>query len=93
VAQFRASLRSAAMSSGTTRGDLPRDLDVLDDLCDHFLEHHTARRPVSMVRVQLWETLNLLTTFLHCWTKLKPARLGPRLALLEHHLRTTSLSR
>jgi hypothetical protein len=93
VAQFRASLRSAAMSDVSANADRVRMLGLLDGVCDHFLARYTALHPVSTERVQLWETLDLLTSLLHSWTKLKPDRLAPSLALLEHHLQTTPLLR
>jgi hypothetical protein len=34
--------------------------------------------------VRLWETCDLLTTMLHAWTKVRLARLEPRLAILRH---------
>ena len=44
-------------------------------------------------RVRLWETLDLLTAVLHAWTKVRVARVAPRLTLLEHHVRTVPFAR
>jgi hypothetical protein len=41
----------------------------------------------------MWETCDLLTTMLHAWTKVRLARLEPRLTLLVHQLRTSGLLR
>jgi hypothetical protein len=48
---------------------------------------------VSRPRVLLWETLDLLTAVLHAWTKVRSARVAPRLALLEHHVQTVLCDR
>jgi hypothetical protein len=93
VALFRTTLRDIAMSALSTDGDAQRLLSLLDELCDRFLGEYCAARPISLERVLLWESLDLLTCVLHCWTKIKPARLEPRMAMLEHHLRTTALLR
>ena len=93
VALFRASLRKAGAEAPSRTG-LPSQLetayrlDVLDELCDRFLTRYQQVASVSPGRVLLWETLDLLTSVLHCWTKVKP-RLAPiRVATLEHHLQT-----
>ena len=44
------------------------------------------RASTSRERVLLWETCDLLTTMLHAWTKVRLARLQPRLTILEHQL-------
>jgi hypothetical protein len=43
---------------------------------------------VTVDRVVLWETTDLLTALLHAWTKVRTARVEPRLALLRHALST-----
>lgn len=89
VALFRVSLRDAGMrvpdaaGGGTATADR---LEALDAVCDHFLDRYRAERPVSMARVALWEGLYLLTSVLHCWTKIKPAVLTGRMATLERYL-------
>ena len=86
VAMFHASLRDAGLGATSDPSVVRARLAVLDDVCDHFLARYRAARPISPPRVALWEGLDLLTYVLHCWTKLKPARLVPRMAMLEHHL-------
>ena len=48
-----------------------------------------ARAPVTADRVVLWETTDLLTALLHAWTKVRTARVRPRLALLRHAVGTS----
>jgi Ser/Thr protein kinase RdoA (MazF antagonist) len=55
-------------------------------ICETFLAAYEQHRPVSRQRIALWETLDLLTLVLHCWTKVKPARLNTNMLLLEQHL-------
>jgi hypothetical protein len=50
------------------------------------LRHLLSRQPIA-----LWETLNLLTLVLTCWSKIKPVLLGNKMAMLESHLRANSL--
>lgn len=97
VALFRSALRDAGTrgfcetgSSGV--GDREATLDTLDALCDEFLATYQAKAPVSATRVALWETLDVLTSVLHCWTKVKPERLAVRIALLDRHLRSGALA-
>jgi hypothetical protein len=56
----------------------------MDQLCDGFLVAYQGHAPVTAERVVLWETTDLLTALLHAWTKVRTARVGPRLALLRH---------
>jgi hypothetical protein len=35
-------------------------------------------------RVQLWETIDLVTAMLHAWTKVRLLRVEPRLIVLRH---------
>jgi hypothetical protein len=69
----------------------PARLEQVERLCATFLDAYTAHRPISRQRIALWETLYLLTLVLHCWTKVKPARLVHSMVLLEHHLRAHDL--
>ena len=69
----------------------PARLKQVERLCATFLDAYTAHRPISRQRIALWETLYLLTLVLHCWTKVKPARLVHSMVLLEHHLRAHDL--
>ena len=70
----------------------PARLAQVDRLCATFLDAYTAHRPISRERIALWETLYLLTLVLHCWTKVKPARLVHSMILLDHHLRAHHLA-
>jgi hypothetical protein len=94
VALFRASLRKAAAEAPSRTG-LPAQmetasrLDVLDELCDRFLVRYQQVASVSPGRLLLWETVDLLTSVLHCWTKVKPRLLPIHVATLNRHLRTS----
>jgi hypothetical protein len=56
-----------------------------------FLHAYEAREPVSRQRIALWETLDLLTLVLYCWTKIEPERLNSTMRLLERHLDASGL--
>jgi len=92
IGRFRAKLRDTAISAAgpdaTGRSARPFEvtLELVDDLCDTFLEDYQRHAPVSRERVLLWETCDLFTTLLHAWTKVRSARLGARLTLLEHQI-------
>lgn len=92
LGRFRAKLRDIGISVAGAfdeRGRVaPARLATLDRLCEVFLERYQEQAPVSTGRVLLWETLDLLTAVLHTWTKVRVARVGPRLALLQHHVAT-----
>ena len=47
---------------------------------------------VSTERVLLWETCDLITAMLHAWTKVRLARIHPRLTVLTHHLQKHSIA-
>jgi len=64
-------------------------LEQTEAICETFLAEYERHLPVSRQRVALWETLNLLTLVLHCWTKVKPARLDTNMLLLERHLESS----
>lgn len=94
IGRFRAKLRDIGMSALLQRDpdllDRPGsggELEVLDDLCAHFLSAYQGRARVSSARVRLWESADLFTAMLHAWTKVRLSRLTPRLALLRHQLR------
>jgi aminoglycoside phosphotransferase (APT) family kinase protein len=93
VALFRTTLRDIALATAVTPADVDRLLVTLDALGDTFVERYRSARPISSERVALWEGLDLLTLVLHCWTKVKPARLDRRMAMLEHHLRVAPVFR
>ena len=67
-------------------------LSELDGLCDLFLDEYERMAPVSRERVALWETLYLLENALNSWIKLEPERFESGMALLERHIRQSSLS-
>jgi hypothetical protein len=94
LGRFRAKLRDIGIGAFRASGRPPvgdaaldRHLGLLDELCEHFLVEYRRCAPVAAERVTLWETTDLLTAVLHAWTKVRTARLGPRLALLRHALR------
>jgi Ser/Thr protein kinase RdoA (MazF antagonist) len=93
LALFRARIKNVGLRAALN-GEGPalaprraKRLLELDGLCDLFLEAYRTVAPVSPRRVELWETLYLLTHVLNCWSQVKPDRLEDTLALLEHHLR------
>lgn len=98
LGRFRAKLRDIGISTLAQRGQplsgepLARNLRLLDGLCDAFLAAYQEHAPVSPLRVELWETCDLLTAMLHAWTKVRLARLEPRLAVLVHQLRRSGLA-
>lgn len=93
IGSFRAKLRDIgvfakdAEAVPPTGPELARRMATLDELCDAFLATYLTYAPVSRSRVLAWETLFLLTAVLHAWTKVRSARVAPRLALLEHQVR------
>ena len=97
VGRFRAKLRDIGISATTvptTSGatlTTDQTLALLDELCEHFLEAYQQHAPVSRERVLLWEACDLLTTMLHAWTKVRLARLEPRLTTLVHQVRSSGL--
>jgi hypothetical protein len=98
VGRFRAKLRDIGISAFSASGrplggeQFDRHLRLLDELCDHFLSAYQAHAPVTPDRVVLWETTDLLTALLHAWTKVRTARVDPRLAVLRHAVSTAPTS-
>jgi aminoglycoside phosphotransferase (APT) family kinase protein len=92
LGRFRAKLRDIGISALAAEGrpmsgpELAENLRLQDELCDHFLAGYRSEAPVSTGRVELWETCDLFTAVLHAWTKVRTARLEPRLAVLLHHV-------
>jgi aminoglycoside phosphotransferase (APT) family kinase protein len=92
IGRFRAKLRDIGVfakdpaAEALTGATLAERLAVLDELCEVFLDRYQELAPISRPRVLLWETLDLLTSVLHAWTKVRSARVGPRMALLEHQV-------
>ena len=70
---------------------LAQHLTIMDGLCEHFLDAYTEQANVSRERVLLWETCDLITAMLHAWTKVRLARIHPRLTVLKHHLQKHSI--
>lgn len=95
AALFRAAVRDvgagALLGAGRSQPELHRGLDQLDELCDGFLARYRSHRALSAERVALWETLDLVTYVLHCWTKIKPERLATRMTLLDRHVARETL--
>jgi aminoglycoside phosphotransferase (APT) family kinase protein len=95
LGRFRAKLRDIGISAFSAadrpeEGRLPLGdhLGLLDELCDDFLAEYQRHAAVTTERVVLWETTDLLTALLHAWTKVRTARVEPRLALLRHTVST-----
>lgn len=92
LGRFRAKLRDIGISVYAASGEslagpaLTDHLTLLDELCDHFLNAYSRHATVSRDRVLLWEASDLMTAMLHAWTKVRLARIGPRLAVLQHFL-------
>jgi hypothetical protein len=61
-------------------------LTQVEALCQSFLTDYARHMAVSPRRIELWEALELMTLVLHCWTKVKPARLAYAMVLLDEHL-------
>jgi hypothetical protein len=61
----------------------------IEAVCETFLSEYEQRIPISRERIALWETLDLLTLVLYCWTKIEPERLVANMRLLERHLHTS----
>jgi hypothetical protein len=66
-------------------------LEQMEAIGDAFLRAYEARVPISRRRIALWETLDLLTLVLYCWTKLEPERLKSTMVLLERHVHVSGL--
>jgi hypothetical protein len=99
LGRFRAKLRDIGISAfpmsasdgpAAEQGALDRHLRLLDELCSDFLTAYQRHAPVTADRVLLWETTDLLTALLHAWTKVRTARVRPRLALLRHAVGTAA---
>lgn len=97
LGRFRAKLRDIGISALGLDGQpqsgdrVSENLSLLDDLCESFLMAYEEQAVVSRNRVLMWEACDLLTTMLHAWTKVRLARLEPRLTVLGHQLRTSGL--
>ena len=93
LGRFRAKLRDIGVSTlvfgehPASDDQVESNLRLLDELCEHFVSCYQDHADVSTNRVLLWESCDLMTTMLHAWTKVRLARVQPRLALLTHQLR------
>lgn len=98
LGRFRAKLRDIGISTLAHTGQpltgrpLDENLALLDELCDGFLAAYEQHAVVSRARVLLWESCDLLTAMLHAWTKVRLARVEPRMAVLMHQLRASGLA-
>ena len=88
LSRFVRKARALGMDALKERGegDAATRLAQMDAICETFLAEYEAYVPVSRQRVALWETLDLLTLVLYCWTKIEPERLHDNMLLLERHL-------
>jgi Ser/Thr protein kinase RdoA (MazF antagonist) len=87
VALFRAALRDATLRHAPDDAASRRVREqAVGSVCEDFLAAYEATAPISRARVALWEGLYLLTFVLHCWTKVRPARIAGRMDLLMSHL-------
>jgi hypothetical protein len=77
-------LDAAGVGSDSDAGSAWRER--MDAVCETFLAEYEQHIPVSRERIALWETLDLLTLVLYCWTKIEPERLNANMRLLERHL-------
>ena len=82
LGRFRAKLRDIVISV-LSASDQPMEgaalewhLNLMDELCDHFLDAYGEKATVSRERVLLWETCDLLTAMLHAWTKVRLLRIA-----------------
>jgi Phosphotransferase enzyme family len=97
LGRFRAKLRDIGISAVSQAGPDPTGpsveecLALLDDLCEDFLDVYRQHAPVSRERILVWEACDLLTSMLHAWTKVRLARLEPRMTTLVHHLRSSGV--
>jgi hypothetical protein len=95
LGRFRGKLRDIGVTALATAPEgyrpdlLQARLELLDEICDQFLADYQAHAPVTTERVLLWESLDLLTSTLHTWTKGRLEKVVPRLATLRHQLRQT----
>jgi len=92
IGRFRAKLRDIGICALTRGGrplsgpSLARHLRLFDGLCEGFVAAYQERAAVSVDRVVLWETSDLLTAVLQAWSRVQVDRLEPRLVLLRHQL-------
>jgi Ser/Thr protein kinase RdoA (MazF antagonist) len=61
-------------------------LAALTRVSDDFLAEYRRHAAVSAARVALWESLDLLTRVLSCWTKVQPDKLHEAIGALQRQL-------
>jgi hypothetical protein len=92
LGRFRAKLRDMGAAvlaeSGRFEDDAARDTTyaLLDDLSAAFTDAYREHADVSLARILMWETCDLMTGMLHAWTKVRLRRITPRLAVLVHQI-------
>lgn len=98
IGRFRGKLRDigvtalAAQPDGYREDRLRDRLELLDAICDDFLADYRRHAPVSPGRVELWELIDLFMALLHSWTKVRLLRVHPRLAIVQHRLRSLAVA-
>lgn len=94
IGRFRGKLRDIGVTALASRPEgyhedrLRERLELLDVMCDDFLVDYRLHAAVSPRRVELWEMIDLFMALLHTWTKVRLLRVQPRLAIVQHRLRT-----
>lgn len=94
LSRFTRKTRALGMDAANIDPNSPAGAERLrqmEGVCEAFLARYESHRPASRERIALWETLDLLTLVLYCWTKLEPDRLAANMRLLERHLQTSGL--
>jgi len=99
LALFKASLKQNALRAAERElgAELPPErlhelLYELETLARGFVYEYARHRPVSLERIDLWETLYLLENLLNTWEKVRPQHLRSSMALFERHLRQSGLA-
>ncbi len=88
LSRFLRKTRALGMDALRARGDGDEQTNLakVEAICAAFLAEYETQVPISHQRIALWETLDLLTLVLYCWTKIEPERLPANMLLLERHL-------
>ena len=99
LALFQASLKQNLLRAAERNqgAELPPErlhelLFELETLARGFVYEYARHRPVSLERIDLWETLYLLENLLNTWEKVRPQHLRSSMALFERHLRQSCLA-
>lgn len=101
VALFRATTRDIGIntspSSKQKEFEYPDEatrqarIAQVETICEAFLAEYERLAPISRERVALWESLDLLTYILRCWTKVKPHQIDNFARVLEAQIRTSGV--